>query len=85
MSTRETSPCASDPISLADRRVGRRTGRPADRSHSFPSPLARAIAATLLVKLCVVVAMRVFLFDGAHRPVIDASAMDRRLTVSAPR
>ncbi|WP_114861895.1 hypothetical protein [Azospirillum brasilense] len=48
------------------------------------APLARAIATTLVIKLCVVVAMRVFLFDGAHRPVIDESAMDRRLTVSAP-
>jgi hypothetical protein len=47
-------------------------------------PLARAITLTLAVKLCVVVAMRLFLFDGAHRPVIDASAMDARLTAPAP-
>ncbi|MFD1626204.1 hypothetical protein [Azospirillum griseum] len=46
-------------------------------------PLARAIAVTLLVKLCVVVAMRLFLFDAAHRPVIDESVMDDRLTVPA--
>lgn len=44
------------------------------------SPLARAIAVTLVVKLCVVVAMRVFLFDGAHRPVIDDAVMNHRLT-----
>ncbi|WP_372394156.1 hypothetical protein ABMY26_03960 [Azospirillum sp. HJ39] len=54
------------------------------RSWTLSSPLARAITATLLIKLCVVVTMRVFLFDGAHRPVIDASAMDSRLTASAP-
>ncbi|PGH57192.1 hypothetical protein CRT60_12020 [Azospirillum palustre] len=58
--------------------------RPAARSRFFPSPLSRTITATLLVKLCVVVAMRMFLFDGAHRPVVDASAMDRHLTLSAP-
>lgn len=58
--------------------------RPAARSRFLPSPLARAITATLLVKLCVVVAMRMFLFDGASRPVVDASAMDRHLTHSAP-
>jgi hypothetical protein len=48
-------------------------------------PLARAVTLTLAVKLCVVVAMRLFLFDGAHRPVIDASAMDARLAAPAPR
>lgn len=47
------------------------------------SPLARAITLTLAVKLCVVVAMRLFLFDGAHRPAIDESVMDDRLIAPA--
>lgn len=49
------------------------------------SPLARAITLTLAVKLCVVVAMRLFLFDGAHRPAIDESVMDDRLIAPASR
>lgn len=47
------------------------------------TPLARGIAATLCVKLCVVVAMRLFLFGGENRVVVDPSVMDDRLMPAA--
>lgn len=43
------------------------------------TPLARGIAMALAVKLCVVVAMRLFLFDGESRVAVDESMMDSRL------
>lgn len=44
------------------------------------SPLARGIAVMLCVKLCVVVAMRLFLFGGDARVPVDPSVMDDRLS-----
>jgi len=41
------------------------------------TPLARAIVVALVIKLCVVVAMRVFLFGADQRPVVDEASMDR--------
>ncbi len=43
------------------------------------TPLARGIAATLAVKLCVVVALRLFVFGGDARVPVDTSVMDGRL------
>lgn len=55
--------------------------------HAFASaglrpktPLARGIAATLCVKVCVVVAMRLFLFGGDSRVPVNHSVMDDRLS-----
>ena len=47
------------------------------------TPLARAVVATLCVKLCVVVAMRLFVFDGDARVPVDQSVMDSRLLPAA--
>lgn len=41
------------------------------------TPLARAIVVALAIKLCVVVAMRIFLFGSDQRSVVDEAAMDR--------
>lgn len=49
------------------------------------TPLARGIVATLCVKVCVVVAMRLFLFGGDDRVVVNPSVMDGRLTAAAAR
>lgn len=49
------------------------------------SPLARGIAVTLAVKLCVVVAMRLFLFGADERVPVDPSVMDGRLLPVAPQ
>lgn len=78
----EAAPMDSHPVQ--GRRAPPAVRMPFSGLRAVPSPLARAITATILVKLCVVAAMRVFLFDGAHRPVIDDSAMDRRLTAAQP-
>ena len=43
------------------------------------TPLARGIAAALLVKLCVVIALRLFVFGGDDRVRVDSSVMDDRL------
>jgi hypothetical protein len=43
------------------------------------TPLARGIAATLAVKLCVVVALRLFVFGGDARVPVNSSVMDDRL------
>lgn len=91
MTRREThrrdEPRAAVPA-IPDRADGRRDPGgarwPTDAKRAHPSTLARTIAATLLVKLCVVLAMRLFLFDGDHRPVIDDSVMERRLTLPTP-
>ena len=40
---------------------------------------ARGIAATLAVKLCVVVALRLFVFGGDARVPVNSSVMDDRL------
>ena len=44
------------------------------------TPLAKGIVLTLAIKVCVVVAMRTFLFGDADRVRVDASVMDHRLT-----
>lgn len=44
------------------------------------TPLARGIAATLALKLCVVVALRLFVFGGDDRVRVDPSLMDDRLS-----
>lgn len=41
------------------------------------TPLAKAITVALAVKLVVVVSMKVFLFSGDARPVVDDAVMDR--------
>lgn len=41
------------------------------------TPLAKAITIALAVKLVVVVSMKVFLFSGDARPVVDDTVMDR--------
>lgn len=43
------------------------------------TPLAKAISVALLVKLCVVVAMRIFLFGADQRPHTDASVLAGRM------
>lgn len=47
------------------------------------TPLARGIAATLAVKLCVVVALRLFVFGGDARVPVSSSVMDSRLLPAA--
>lgn len=47
------------------------------------TPLARGLVAALLIKVCVVVAMRLFLFGDADRVAIDQSLMDRHLLPAA--
>lgn len=44
------------------------------------TPLARGIVLALCVKVCVVVAMRLFLFGGDMRVAVDPSVMDHRLS-----
>lgn len=44
------------------------------------TPLARGIVLALCVKVCVVVAMRLFLFGSDTRVAVDHSVMDDRLT-----
>lgn len=41
------------------------------------TPLARAIVAALVIKLCVVVAMRIFLFGPDQRPPVDETTIER--------
>ena len=43
------------------------------------TPLAKGIALALAIKLVVIVSMRVFLFSGDARPVVDDAAMLRLL------
>jgi hypothetical protein len=40
------------------------------------TPLAKAIVLALAIKLVAIVTMKVFLFSGDGRPVIDEAAMD---------
>lgn len=49
------------------------------------TPLARGIAMALGIKICVVVAMRLFLFGGENRVIVDESVMDSRLIPPAAR
>lgn len=44
------------------------------------TPLARGIATALAVKLCVVVALRLFFFGEDDRVRVDPSLMDHRLS-----
>ncbi len=41
------------------------------------TPLARAITLALVIKLVVIVSMKVFLFSGDARPVVDEATMAR--------
>lgn len=41
------------------------------------TPLARAIVFALCLKLVVVVSMRIFLFSGEARPVVDEQTISR--------
>jgi len=43
------------------------------------TPLAKAISLALLMKLCVVVAMRIFLFGADVRPHLDEPAIAKHL------
>ena len=46
--------------------------------------LSKTIVVALAIKLCVVVAMRIFLFSGDDRPRIDSDAAERRLLGAGP-
>ena len=48
------------------------------------TPLAKAIVFALAVKLVIIVSMKVFLFSGHARPVVDDAAMQRLIGPSAP-
>ncbi len=41
------------------------------------TPLARAIACALAIKLVIIVSMKLFLFSGDARPAVDEAAMLR--------
>ena len=41
------------------------------------TPLARAIAVALAIKLVIIVSMKVFLFSGDARPAVDEAAVAR--------
>ncbi len=41
------------------------------------TPLARAIACALVLKLIVILSMKLFLFSGDARPLVDEAAMSR--------
>lgn len=43
------------------------------------TPLAKAISVALLVKLCVIVWMRIYLFGGDVRPHVDGSVVEGHL------
>jgi len=45
------------------------------------TPLARAIVLALCLKLAVIVSMRVFLFSGPSRPVVDERTIDRLIGI----
>jgi hypothetical protein len=47
------------------------------------TPLARAIAVALAIKLCVVVSARIFLFGADSRPVVNEEAVVRHLSPPA--
>lgn len=47
------------------------------------TPLARAIAVALALKLCVVVAARIFLFGADARPVVNEETVVRLLAPPA--
>lgn len=47
------------------------------------TPLARAIAVALAIKLCVVVAARIFLFGADARPVVTEETVNRLLAPPA--
>ena len=51
------------------------------------TPLAKAIAGALALKLVVIISMKVFLFSGDARPSVDAATMSRVVgpTVHAPQ
>lgn len=44
------------------------------------TPLARGIVTALVIKLCVVVALRLFVFGDDDRVRVDPSVMDARLS-----
>lgn len=41
------------------------------------TPLARAIVVALVIKLCVIVTMRIFLFGADQRPQVDETSLQR--------
>jgi hypothetical protein len=43
------------------------------------TPLAKAVVLALAIKLVVIVTMKVFLFSGEARPVVDDAVMNRVL------
>jgi hypothetical protein len=43
------------------------------------TPLAKAIALVLVIKLIGIVGMKIFVFPGSTRPVVDATAMVRMI------
>lgn len=43
------------------------------------TPLAKAITLALAIKIVIVVSMKLFLFSGDARPVVDDAVMDRVL------
>lgn len=47
------------------------------------TPLARAIAVALAIKLCVVVSARVFVFGADQRPVVTEETVSRLLAPPA--
>jgi hypothetical protein len=46
------------------------------------NPLARDVTVVLIVKTAIVIAAALFVFGPGQRPVIDAAAVDARLTVN---
>jgi hypothetical protein len=46
----------------------------------FRNPLARDVTVVLVVKAMIVIAAALFVFGPSQRPVVDASAIDARLT-----
>jgi hypothetical protein len=47
------------------------------------TPLAKAIVVALVIKLCVVVAMRIFLFGSDARVAVDEASMTRLFAPTA--
>jgi hypothetical protein len=48
----------------------------------FKNPLARDVTVVLVVKTVIVIAAALFVFGPSQRPVVDAAAVDARLTAS---
>jgi hypothetical protein len=48
----------------------------------FKNPLARDVTVVLAIKTMIVIAAALFVFGPSQRPVIDAAAVDARLTAN---